>query len=84
MAHGLGLFMISAAAGYWVLVQASGQRNQMKKLGQYLGLIIIAISLAGAACKIYHLATGKSLIRSLCPPGMGCPFMNKQAAAPTK
>jgi len=88
LGHGVGTLLIAAAAGYWVLIQANGQRGRLKKLGQYLGLIIIAAGVAGAACKIYYLSTGKSAFQLLCPAGQACPagkacpFIGKQAAQP--
>ena len=77
MIHGAGDLLISAAAGYWVLTQASNQKAQVKKLGQILGLIIILVSVVGIACKIYYLSGGQ------CPPGgkaMVCPFLSKSGS----
>lgn len=71
--HGVGLLLISAAAGYWVLTQAAGQKNQMKKIGNFVGLIIIVVSLLGTACKIYYQVTGAT------GKGYLCPFTGKAA-----
>lgn len=73
MVHGVAPLLISAAAGYWVLVQASKEKGQMKGIGQWLGVILIVISLTGAACKVYYLISGG--MSAFCPPGKACPFM---------
>lgn len=76
MSHGVSLLLISAAAGYWVLTQAEREKSRVKKLGQFLGVVIIVVSLLGAACKIYYRITN-------CPPGAGgwfCPVSGKGMA----
>lgn len=64
MMHGIGILLISSAVGYWTLTAAGKEKGRIKTLGQYLGLLIIVLSLAGAACKAYCMVTG-----SACPPG---------------
>ena len=84
--HGVATLLISAAAGYWVLTLAAKEKNRLKKLGQLVGLVIIVVSLAGAACKIYcQIGCGS---KSYCPPGAmsspegkACPFTGKDMAA---
>ncbi|MBI1952563.1 MAG: hypothetical protein HYS41_00355 [Candidatus Omnitrophica bacterium] len=80
MTHGVSSLLIAAAAGYWVWTQAGSQKGNAKKLGQLLGVAIIAISLIGSACKIYYVAAGKSFSGRLCPPGKACPFGVKPEA----
>jgi hypothetical protein len=71
MVHGVSPLFISAAAGYWVLTQAAKEKGRVKQLGQWLGIAIIALSVAGAACKLY-------LITSACATGKPyCPFVGK-------
>ena len=77
MGHGVSVLLISAAAGYWVLTQASHEKDRVRKLGQWLGLAIIAVSVIGATCKLYCLATGKSVGSMMCPVGKACPFGQK-------
>lgn len=85
MGHGVGTFLISAAAGYWVLTLAGTQKNRVRKLGEVLGLLIIIVSLAGTACKLYFLATGKSPVAIWCPAGkVFCPFPGAQATPASK
>lgn len=79
MIHGVSTLLVAAAAGYWVLVQSTHQRDRVKMLGQWLGLVIIVVSVAGTACKLYTLATGKSMSSMMCPAGKSCPFSAKQA-----
>ncbi|MBI4227429.1 MAG: hypothetical protein HY600_04025 [Candidatus Omnitrophica bacterium] len=57
MGHGVAVLLVSAAAGYWVLGQSEHQKAGVKKLGQYLGVAIILVSVIGAACKIYSIVT---------------------------
>ena len=60
MTHGVSSLLISAAAGYWVLAQSGGQKGRVKQLGQFLGLLIIVVSVVGASCKLYCLWGGPS------------------------
>ncbi len=77
--HGVSPLLIAAAAGYWVLTQAQKERARIKTFGQWLGVAIIAVSVAGAACKLYWITTGKPLgLKGLsCPAGISCPFTGK-------
>ena len=82
MSHGVALLLLSSAVGYWVLERASGQKKDLKTIGQVVGGLIIAISLLGVACKVYYLATGKAIcpagMKKICPAGMNCPFIPQQ------
>ena len=74
MGQGIGVTLITAAVGYWVLVTSEKEKGQVKKTGQILALIIILISLAGAACRVIGFARAKGY----CPGGkMACPFVGK-------
>ena len=53
MGHGIAVSLVSSAVGYWVLTQAESQKGKVRKLGQYLGVAIVLVSVLGAACKIY-------------------------------
>ena len=77
--HGVSSLLIAAAAGYWVLTQAAHQKEQVRKLGELLGLIIIVVSLIGTGCKIYGLIKG-----GYCPWGPKCPYAGKVAPQPTQ
>ena len=72
MTHGVAVQFISAAAGYWVLTQASKERGRIKQLGQFLGLLIVVVSLVGVGCKLYYLMNSQGF-----PGGMSCPFFKK-------
>lgn len=54
MGHGMGILLITSAVGYWTLTSAGREKGRVKTLGQYLGLLIIVLSLAAAACKTYY------------------------------
>ena len=80
MGHGMSVLLVTSAVGYWTLTAAGREKGRVKTLGQYLGLIIVVLSLASAACKVYCMVTSSS-----CPMvggmsrGMGksCPFTGK-------
>lgn len=50
MGHGLAGLLIAVAVGYWVLERASGQKGQLRKVGLFLGSVIIVGSILGALC----------------------------------
>ena len=81
MVYGVSGLLIAAAAGYWVLGQSAHQRDRIKALGQWLGLAIIAVSVVGAACKLYYLTTGKSVGALMCPASKTCPFTGRAATS---
>ena len=45
MGPGIGVFLISAAAGYWVLARSSAEQGWVKTLGRVMGVLIIFVSL---------------------------------------
>ena len=74
MTHSVGVLLLTAVAGYWVLERAASHKGNLKNVGQLLGAAIIIISLVGVACKIWCAAK--------CPTGMKggfCPYMSKSA-----
>ena len=74
MGHGVTGSLITAAIGYWVLTVAGKEKNNVKTLGQWLGLLIVLIGLGGAACKFYSMTTG----RPMGPSSIMCPFAGRQ------
>lgn len=80
MEHGVTGLLIAAAAGYWVLTQAEKEKNRIKKLGQYLGLAIILVSVLGAACKVYYGVQACGMMGG----SMMCPFTGKSAPPPAQ
>ena len=82
--HGVAILMLAAVGGYWVLERSVNQKGQIKQVGQVLGTIIIAMSLAGMACWVWGAATGQGYGMDM---GMGwhgrmfkggmCPLMPK-------
>ncbi len=83
----VGTLLLAAAAGYWVLLQAKSEKKNLKRAGQYIGWIIIVISLVGMTCKVWTVAlcrTGLCPMKS-CPthPAPGdkmCPFTSKSSS----
>ncbi len=75
--HGMSMLLITSAVGYWTLTSAGKEKGRIKTLGQYLGLLIIVLSLASGACKTYYAVkacqggTGGGMY------GNNCPFTGK-------
>ncbi len=71
MEHGISVLLVTSAVGYWTLTAAGKEKGRVKTLGQYLGLLIIVLSLASAACKVAYAVKA-------CQMGGGmygkCPF----------
>jgi len=78
MGHGMSVLLVTSAVGYWTLTAAGKEKGRVKTLGQYLGLLIIVLSLASAACKISYAVKA-------CQMGGGmygnCPFTGKPAGS---
>ena len=80
MTHGVGVLLLTAIGGYWVLERASGHKGNLKRIGQLVGVAVIIISFIGVACRVWCAAT--------CPSGMmgkggWCPFSPKTSVAPS-
>lgn len=52
MMHGMGVMLLAAVAGYWVLERASTHKGNLKRVGQVLGIAIILLGLLGYACAL--------------------------------
>lgn len=83
MMQGVSVLLLTSAAGYWVLTASGREKGRIKMLGQVLGLLIVVLSVAGTACKLYCTFTGTS-----CPMlggkswGKACPMGSKVDACP--
>jgi len=60
MGHGTGALLIAAAAGYWVFERASTRKDPAKRIGQWVGGVIMAVSLIGVACQVWCVVGGAS------------------------
>lgn len=74
MTYGVGVLLLAAIGGYWVLERASSHKGNLKRIGQLVGVAVIVISFVGIACRVWYAAT--------CMPGMTgkggwCPFSPK-------
>ena len=78
MQGGVGVPLITSAVGYWVLTVSGKEKGTVKKIGQLLALVILAVSLVGVACKVVHFARA----RGLCSSGGMCPFTGKPMGSP--
>ena len=52
--HGISVLLVTSAVGYWTLTAAGKEKGRVKALGQYLGFLIIVVSLLGATCRAYY------------------------------
>ncbi|PIQ82875.1 MAG: hypothetical protein COV76_01400 [Candidatus Omnitrophica bacterium CG11_big_fil_rev_8_21_14_0_20_64_10] len=59
MFGGIPLLLIAAAAGYWVLTLAAGQKGNLKRFGQIVGILIVVVAIAGTACKLSYQWRGR-------------------------
>jgi len=83
MNHSVGMLLIAAVAGYWLLERSIKQRGRMKPFGKLLSAFIITVSLIGVICQLTCVTSyGKF---GNCRIGKGktgwsCPLAHKQAA----
>ena len=73
--HGMMGLLVSAAVGYWVLERASDRKGEVKRVGRLLGGTIIVLSLAGIACGLWCMSSGK--MGGGYGRGGMCPFTGK-------
>ncbi|PIQ84301.1 MAG: hypothetical protein COV75_02985 [Candidatus Omnitrophica bacterium CG11_big_fil_rev_8_21_14_0_20_63_9] len=86
MAYGIGILLLSAVAGYWVLERSALHKGQLKRVGQFVGWLVIVVSVVGIACRVWCLASGNS---GWCSMGKGwkggyCPLTSKSAPGPAQ
>ncbi len=78
MMHGVGVLLLTAVAGYWVLERAATHKGELKKIGELVGGFIIVASLLGVACHAWMLVSGKSAYCPVDKMGKGwCPYTSK-------
>lgn len=76
--HAVGWLLLAAVAGYWVLERAEAHKDSLRKVGRFLGWVVIIGSLVGATCALVCPA-GKGFLYS---KGAWCPFSGKQPPSP--
>ena len=57
MLSSAGGLLLAAVGGYWVLERADTHKGELKRIGRFLGGLIIVVSLIGLACRVWFLAT---------------------------
>lgn len=57
----LGLLLIALGFGYKVYADAAKEKGNLRSLGQWVGALIMAVSLAASAVLVYAYSTGKSI-----------------------
>ena len=75
--HSAVELLVGTVAGYWLLERAESHKGDLKKLGRFLGWLLIVASLVGMICRVWSMS-------GACPVGaMGkgraCPFGFKSA-----
>ncbi len=73
--HSVGLLLLATAGGYWVLERSSTQKKGLRRVGQWLGGVIVVVSLIGVVCHIMA-AAGCPLKAS---KGGFCPYPSKMS-----
>ena len=79
MTQSVGVLLFAAIGGYWVLERAERQKGKLKRVGQFLGWLIIVVSLVGTACRVWYLAT---CTRGSSGKGWYCPYFPKKPSTP--
>ena len=72
MGHGVGILLLTAVAGYWVLERAETHKGDLRRVGKVLGALIIAVSLIGIICTVWCLTSSMGY----------CPFPKKAGYCP--
>jgi len=78
MGHGMSVLLVTSAVGYWTLTAAGKEKGRIKTLGQYLGLLIIVLSLASAASKVACAVKACQMSGGMYG---NCPFTGKPAGS---
>jgi hypothetical protein len=66
-------YLFSLAVGYWVLTLADKEKNLNKKIGKWIGWIVIVVSICGMLCSASFCM--KCCSKSGCGPSTwGCPM----------
>ena len=81
--QGTGFLLLAAVGGYWVLERASGHRGALKKVGQWVGGIVLAVSLIGVGCRVWALTTGQHVHHDKTGKGWYCPYHATSAGSPS-
>lgn len=82
MVHGIAVLLLTTLAGYLVLERAENHKGELRRLGRFLGSLVVVVSLVGVVCKVWALVTCPA---GMCPDGMGkgkrggwfCPYHAK-------
>jgi len=83
MLHGVGVLLLTAAAGYWVLERAMAHKGQMKQVGLFLGGLLIVASLVAAAAQVWSLGAGCKSPGGMMGKKAGwCPMMSMPEQEP--
>lgn len=82
MGHGVGVLLLAAVAGYWVLERAETHKGDLRRVGKGLGWLIIVASLIGVVCKVWCYAGYPSGAMGMGKRGFMCPFSKFGSMSP--
>ena len=74
--HGVGILLLCAVAGYWVLERASEHKGSLRRIGLMVGTTIIILGLLGAGMAM-SCGVGRGGMK-----GGLCPFHKPYNVAP--
>lgn len=83
MIVGTGVLLLTAAVGYWVILQAEGHKRGLRRLGRWLGGGIIAAAILETACLLTCGAAGKTCPLAGAGKAAWCPLAGSRAAPPS-
>ncbi len=73
--------LFSAVAGYWVLERSeTHKQGNLRRLGRFLGWVVVLVSLVGVACRVYGVTSGACSMKG---KGMACPFSGMSSGSDT-
>ncbi|MBI4597544.1 MAG: hypothetical protein HY737_03985 [Candidatus Omnitrophica bacterium] len=58
MTHSVGLLLLAAVGGYWVLERAETHKKGLKRIGRLVAAVVMIVSLVGVLCKVWCVASG--------------------------
>ena len=82
MGHGIAGLLLAAIGGYWVLERASGQKGQLKKIGLFVGSLVIVASLLSALSQMAMVCAWKH--QGMMGKKGWCPFTGSGDQSPAK
>jgi len=64
MHYGVEGLLLTALGGYFVVERSAAQKGRVRKIGRFVGGLVIIVSFLGVACRVWCLAAGT---KGYCP-----------------